>query len=319
MLFDTITISEGGEVVNATIASGTAFPSNANAAELFFRTDNPNGGLYVYDGSQWMLVGSGGTVDLDGLNVKAAVRAATTANVTLSGLQTIDGVTLSTNDRVLVKNQLTSSQNGIYVASSSAWARSSDFDGSPATEVKAGDFVFVTEGTTNGDTGWVLTTNGTITIGTTSLTFSQFTGANAVPGGANTQLQFNNNGSFGGAVGATYNSGAQEVTFVNLPKHDSVKLGYLTIPRVTTFNTAAVGKRAVITAGITVNASTFAAGDAVSLYNDSDSDVTISAGVGMTLRLDGTTAVGNRTLFGRGSCFIWFNSATEAIVSGSVS
>lgn len=198
MLFDSINLKEGSQINNATIDSGTSFPSSPSIAELFFRTDNPNEGLYVYDGTVWSLVGQGGTVDLDGLNVKAAARAATTTNITLSGLQTIDGVALFNGDRVLVKNQSTASQNGIYEASSSSWVRTSDFDGSPATEVKAGDFVFVTEGTTQGDTGWVLTTNGTITIGTTALTFSQFTGTNASPGGTTGQLQYNNAGVFAG-------------------------------------------------------------------------------------------------------------------------
>lgn len=212
MLFDSINLKEGSQINNATIDSGTSFPSSPSIAELFFRTDNPNEGLYVYDGTVWSLVGQGGTVDLDGLNVKAAARAATTTNITLSGLQTIDGVALFNGDRVLVKNQSTASQNGIYQASSSSWVRTSDFDGSPATEVKAGDFVFVTEGTTQGDTGWVLTTNGTITIGTTALTFSQFTGANAVPGGVTNSLQYNSAGVFAGGTNLTWNNSTKTMS-----------------------------------------------------------------------------------------------------------
>ena len=178
MLYDGLTLAEGTAVANMTIASGTTNPTNPSTGELFYRTDSPNEGLYVYTGTAWTAVGS--TASFDSLNVKPAVRAATTANITLSGTQTIDGVSLAVGQRVLVKNQNTGSQNGIYVVASGSWTRATDFDGSPSTEVTAGDFVFVQEGTTYADTGWVLTTNGTITIGTTALTFAQFSSTSSV-------------------------------------------------------------------------------------------------------------------------------------------
>ena len=108
-----------------------------------------------------------------GLDAKDACRVATTANITLSGEQAIDGVT-TTTDRVLVKNQSTASQNGIYVSASGAWARSTDADAN--AEVTSGLYTFITEGTANGSTGFVLTTDDPITVGTTALTFSQFSG-----------------------------------------------------------------------------------------------------------------------------------------------
>ena len=117
-----------------------------------------------------------------GLDVKESVRAATTANITLSGTQTIDGVAVIAADRVLVKNQTTASTNGIYVVAAGAWARSEDADVS--AEVTAGLFTFVEEGTANGNAGFVLTTDNPITIGTTGLTFAQFSGAGAVDAGA---------------------------------------------------------------------------------------------------------------------------------------
>jgi phage-related tail fiber protein len=110
-----------------------------------------------------------------GLDVKQSVRAATTANITLSGTQTIDGVALIAGDRVLVKDQSTASQNGIYVVAAGAWSRATDADTS--TEVTPGMFTFIEEGSVNSDQGWVLATNGAITLGTTSLTFAQFSGA----------------------------------------------------------------------------------------------------------------------------------------------
>lgn len=116
----------------------------------------------------------------NGLDWKASVRCASTANVVIvSALENgdaIDGVTLATGDRVLLKNQTTASENGIYVAvASGAASRSADADAS--AEMTGGLAVFVNEGTTNADTGWVLTTNDAITLGSTNLTFAQFTTA----------------------------------------------------------------------------------------------------------------------------------------------
>lgn len=117
-----------------------------------------------------------------GLQIKAAVRAATTANITLSGAQTIDGVSVIAGDRVLVKAQTLGQNNGLYVAASGAWTRSTDADTS--AEVTPGLFAFVNEGTVNANTGWVLSTPAPITLGTTVLTFAQFSGAGQITAGA---------------------------------------------------------------------------------------------------------------------------------------
>jgi len=120
-----------------------------------------------------------------GLDIKASVRVATTgSSIALSGPgTTIDGVTLSSGDRVLVKDQSTASQNGIYIfnGSSSAMTRATDFDND--AEVTSGAFTFVEEGTINADNGFVLTTDGSITVGSTSLAFSQFSGAGSITAG----------------------------------------------------------------------------------------------------------------------------------------
>ncbi len=105
-----------------------------------------------------------------GYKWKEPVRAATTANITLSGEQTIDGVAVVAGDRVLVKNQGTGSANGIYVAASGSWTRAADFD---ANSEVLGASMFVSEGTTNGNSVWVMTTDGPITVGTTALVFTQ--------------------------------------------------------------------------------------------------------------------------------------------------
>lgn len=107
-----------------------------------------------------------------GLDSKESVRVATTANITLSGTQTIDGVAVVAGNRVLVKNQTTASANGIYVVAAGAWSRATDADSSD--EVNSGMFTFVEEGTAHGDQGWVLTTNNPITLNTTALVFGLF-------------------------------------------------------------------------------------------------------------------------------------------------
>ncbi len=109
-----------------------------------------------------------------GLDAKASVKVATTANITLSGEQTIDDVAVTTGDRVLVKNQSTASQNGIYVVASGSWARATDMD---AWAEFPGGYTWVEHGTTNGDTGWVCTNDVGGTLGSTSVTFTQFAGA----------------------------------------------------------------------------------------------------------------------------------------------
>lgn len=117
---------------------------------------------------------------ITGLKWKAPVRMATTGNITLSGLQTIDGVSGVADDRVLVKNQTLGQNNGIYLMKSGAWVRSSDAD--TAAEIK-GMAVLVLEGTVNADQGFTLITDGTIVIGTTVLNYVQFTGAGQINAG----------------------------------------------------------------------------------------------------------------------------------------
>lgn len=128
-----------------------------------------------------------------GIDFKDSVRAATTANIaTLAGgaPSTLDGVALAANDRILVKNQTTTSQNGIYkvdtvgTGSNGSWSRASDADGSPAGELTSGAFVYVEEGTANAQDQYVITTTGTITVGTTGITWGLFSGAGKITAGA---------------------------------------------------------------------------------------------------------------------------------------
>jgi hypothetical protein len=123
-----------------------------------------------------------------GLDWKNSVRVATTANITLSGTQTIDSVAVIAGDRVLVKDQSTPANNGIYVVAAGAWSRATDFD--DATEVTAAAAIPVEAGTTNGDAVFILTTDGAITVGSTSLAFSRLGGSGATyTAGVNGGLQ----------------------------------------------------------------------------------------------------------------------------------
>ena len=119
-----------------------------------------------------------------GLDVKDSCVAATTANIIISTAlnngDTLDGVSLSTNDRVLVKDQSTASENGIYIVGSSP-ARADDL---AAGADAAGMFTFVEQGTVNADNGFVCTSNkGSAVVGTNNLAFSQFSGAGQVTAG----------------------------------------------------------------------------------------------------------------------------------------
>lgn len=104
---------------------------------------------------------------------KQSVRAATTANIALNGLQPLDGVVLVAGDRVLVKNQATAKDNGLYIAAAGAWSRAEDADIS--AEVTPGLVVHVEQGNTLADTRWQLVTDGAIALGTTALTFQNVT------------------------------------------------------------------------------------------------------------------------------------------------
>jgi hypothetical protein len=127
-----------------------------------------------------------------GLDVKASVVASTTGNITLSGLTTQGGgdwtSSLSAGDRVLVKNQTLSQNNGIYVADASTWARSSDAN--TWTELVSA-FTFVETGTTLADTGWVCTVDAGGTLGTTPITWAQFSGAGSYTAGTGLTLTGN--------------------------------------------------------------------------------------------------------------------------------
>lgn len=120
-----------------------------------------------------------------GLDAKASCVAATTADITLSGAQTIDGVSIVAGNRVLVKNQTLSQNNGIYLCTSGSWTRTTDAN---TWDALTSAFTFIEQGTANGDCGFVCTANAGGTLGTTALPWSQFSGAGTFTAGTGLTL-----------------------------------------------------------------------------------------------------------------------------------
>ena len=120
-----------------------------------------------------------------GLDAKASCVAATTADITLSGAQTIDGVSVVAGNRVLVKNQSLSQNNGLYLCASGSWTRTTDAN---TWDELTSAFTFIEQGTANGDCGFVCTANAGGTLGTTALPWSQFSGAGTFTAGTGLTL-----------------------------------------------------------------------------------------------------------------------------------
>jgi hypothetical protein len=160
--------SELAASASATSASASAVASAASAS-------SSSGSAIAAAASETAAAVSAAAALAAASSAKAPCRVASTANIALlSGLLVVDGVTTVAGDRVLVKNQTTGAENGIYVVAAGAWTRATDFDG--AGEAVTGMIVFVNSGTINSLSQFVITTTGTITIGVTSITFALFEG-----------------------------------------------------------------------------------------------------------------------------------------------
>lgn len=116
-----------------------------------------------------------------GLDFKQSVRAIAKGNITLSGTQTVDGVSLVAGDRILVAGQTSAATNGIYVVAAGAWSRAEDADSS--AELNAGAYCFVEEGTLYKETGWIMTSDEVFTLGTSEMFWVQFSSAGVVLAG----------------------------------------------------------------------------------------------------------------------------------------
>lgn len=260
---------------------------------------------------------AGGTVRT---TIGAAASGANTDITSLTGLTTAlsvaqggTGQTTYTNGQLLIGNT-----TGNTLAKTTLTA------GSGVTITNgAGSITIAATGT-----GGTVTSVAALTIGTTGTDLS----STVATGSTTPVITLNvptasatNRGVLSSANWTTFNnkaaSGANTdiTSLATATTINGVTIGYRSIPRSTTSGTATtadVGKVIAVSAGITIPNSTFAPGDAVSIYNDSAAAITITAGV-TTLRQAGTTNTGNRTLAARGMATVWFNSATEAIISGA--
>jgi hypothetical protein len=184
--------SNAGLLTAAHFNDLTAATSDATPTTLVKR--DVNGRAKIVTPTEAAHIATKGYVDAarQGLDVKQSVRAATTASVNLAtdlaAGDVLDGVTLAAGDRILVKNQNGTDvhvDNGIYVVQASgAPVRASDSDGTADTgELSPGTFTFVEEGTVNSDKGFVISTNGTIVVGSTAIAWTQFSGAGSFTAG----------------------------------------------------------------------------------------------------------------------------------------
>jgi len=183
-----------GSVTNELLAdSAVTLAKLAQGAELLKRdgsvaytADQDAGGFKLTNLADGISPQDAATVSqlnslIEGLDPKGSVVAATTADITLSGEQTIDGVAVVTGDRVLVKDQTDATLNGIYVADSAAWSRADDHNDS--NSITGGNFVFVEDGgTNNAGTGWIVIGT-TFEVGTDPIVWSQFSKTSEIQAG----------------------------------------------------------------------------------------------------------------------------------------
>jgi hypothetical protein len=170
-------------LTNKTLGSGSALSADLSAGT--YKITNLGTPVDASDAA------TKGYVDsvAEGLHVHASVKAATTGNVNLgSGVAAVDGVTINSGDRVLVRAQTNAAQNGIYVSNGTTLSRALDYDS--AGEIDPGDFVFVDQGATYGNAGFVQT-NVIATLGTDDIAWVQFSGAGTFVAGDGLTLDGN--------------------------------------------------------------------------------------------------------------------------------
>lgn len=328
---DTATYKRMGVAVvgASTITSWTdwrefsAGATGSGSGDVVGPASSVSGNLATFSGTSGKVIQDSGTalsslattayVDglVQGLSWKKAVRAATTVAGTLASSfengDAIDGVTLATGDRILVKNQASGSENGIYtVNASGAPTRATDAD-TGAEMVNA--TVFVSEGTTLADTQWTCSTNAPITIGSTSIAFAQLSaggGASwgSITGTLSSQADLQAALDAKAAVGIPQNSQSTAYTLVlgDANKH------ILHPSADTTARTFTIPANSSVAYPI---------GTALTFVNQNGAGVITISITTDTMRLAGPGSTGNRSLAANGICTALKLTSTEWIISGT--
>lgn len=229
-----------------------------------------------------------------GLDVKGSCRVGTTANITLSGTQTIDGVAVIAGDRVLVKNQSSAAENGIYVVAAGSWSRAADAD----TWAKlVGAFTFVEEGTVNDNSGWVCTSPAGGTLGVTAVTWEQFSGAGQITAGAG-MFKSGNTLNVGTASSARIVVGTDDIDLAT------------TGVTASTYKSVTVDAYGRVTAG--TNPTTLAGFGITDAYTQTQTDTLLAAKLSTTGgTMSGAIAMGTNKITGLGEPTLAQDAATK--------
>jgi hypothetical protein len=234
-----------------------------------------------------------------GIDAKASVVAASTANLTLSGAQTIDGVSVIAGDRVLVKDQTTTSANGIYLCASGSWTRTTDAD--TYSELIAA-YTFVEGGTVNANNGFICTIVAGGTLGTTPITFAQFSGAGQVTAGTG-MTKTGNTLNVNTASSARIVVGADEIDLAT------------TGVTASTYKSVTVDAFGRITAG--TNPTTISGFGITDAYTKTEVDTSLSAKLSTTGgTMSGAIAMGTSKITGLGDPTNAQDATTKTYVDG---
>jgi len=213
---------------------------------------------------------------VQGYAIKAECQVASTGNLTLSGLQTIDGYTTLVGDRVLVKNQTTQAQNGIYVVASGAWARSSDAN---TWNSLISAFTFIQNGSTQANSGWVCTISTGGTLGTTPVTWSQLASAASYFAGTGLTLSSYTFSITPVGTAGTYGSASQVPVFVTNASGQVTSVTNTSISIAPSQINATIPNSGLTNSSITVNGSAISLGGSATITAVNPNALTIGTGL----------------------------------------